>query len=292
MDRLISCKRYSFQRYIVWYDVYQAQDGYYAEITSNRDEEPEIIVHGDTIMSCHVKVKRMIRHWVESGEIDELYRREYGIEPDFDDILLSVRDKNIGYHITETHNLESIRNLGLIPDFLNNYSVSEASLYMDQYKPEGIPSWVVRRQAVYAYPRLTNYHIKDGSRENCILLAVSIPDPFQCWVGDQGYGGLCLFHDRDFEDREYALQWRKKHIREIKRTHIREYWRYSCSLQEFITTPTYDYDEILIFRPIAPELITVIGSWGADGKFTKNESFRDFVRPHLKDTYHEILSKY
>src|SRR5262249_8848129 len=149
---------------------------------------------------------------------------------------------------------ERIMSEGLKPNGTPSPDVYYASVELDKLKPAHIPSWVQRSESVYMYPEVCNELVIDDYRKDHVLLAVRLPSE-KCWVGDQGWGGFCLFHDYD----DMSEEEREAHRKAIRKDYGKKYWKYSASLDTFIRNPKLSYDEILFADAIPSSHITLIG---------------------------------
>jgi hypothetical protein len=84
--------------------------------------------------------------------------------------------------------------------------------------------------------------------------------------------GHCLFDEYMDEDE----QARRKHIRKIKRSWDKEYWRHSQSLQSYIENTAIIADEVLPFSPIPPEDLVILGMWDENEIFHPSEPIRTY----------------
>lgn len=229
---------------------------------------------------------------VDEDKVKNYMSKDYSIKPCFEDILYSVRDMPIGYHISLTINREGILHHGLVPNGCKDMTVLKASNIMDSIKPKRIPDWVKRSNAVYVHPNMENYNLASKDYKNCDIYVASL-NPSLCWVGSIGLGGFCLF-DEDFTSEE-----EKAHRYHVK-MYGQLYWKYSCSLKDFIkNTPLvkkkdshYGLDEILVMHPIKPGNVNLIGYWDENGVFHKTNQFKDYVKPQFLNDYKKILDAY
>jgi hypothetical protein len=208
----------------------------------------------------------------------------------YPDIMLSVKDMLIGYHITPSENRKSIQLNGLIPNGNEDKMVRNASQLIDLDRPNKIPKQIIREYSNYAWPVLTNYCI--GQKNiNEDLYVVYISKPERCWVGSQGIGGFCLI---DYESNA------EQYVEKIKRKYTKTYWTASCSLDQFITYNDsvkrkdnyYGLDEILLSYQVDPRDLILIGHWDEKGFFHEECYFKNYVKPEFKYNYRKILRKY
>lgn len=286
-------KRFDYNNYRVDYELFEQDGMWNAIIESYQDAISPILFQCSGKKECDNSLKTWFRKMVDQDLVEQLMQKEYKIYPVFEDVLYSVREKPLGYHISKTVNRESILTKGLLPNGAPDLDVMQASRIIDSVRPAWVPDWVVRQNVVYAHPSISNFIITEKYYTDCDLYAVRLL-PERCWVGSIGLGGFCLF-DKDMKPEEV-----KEHIKKIKKHEGKLYWKYSCSLEEYISNTkevqkkdkAYGLDEILITYPVSALDIYLIGHWDGEGIFHETERFRDFVKEKYRNNYLDILQKY
>lgn len=258
-------------------------------------EEEEKVFSGKTKQEVYGLFTSWFHSVIQKDEILSHLQKGYDIEIDYPPILEDVRTKGVGFHITDEENGESIQKKGLIARGNPSEEVDLASIELDKYKPDWIPSWVKRYESVYFSPSFENYYLYSGfgQRTNCHLYATVLKNE-KAWVGSEGVGGFCLFSNMD---REGFFEYQKERIEE---EFSKDYWNYSCSLETFLKNgkrvkkkdSMFGLDEILVPRTIPKEEVIYMGRWDDNGTFIPSEHFVQFVREERKKDYLSILEKY
>jgi len=271
--------KFTYNNYVYHFECFFTVSDYVCTLESYNDDEPVYFVRH----ASKLKALNLMKKWLKMSDARDFYLREFKVSPEFPDILLSVREKRIGYHIASSKNAERILREGLIPNGVLNNEVYISAQMLDEIRPSSVPDNIYRAQSVYAYPVFDNY-LLSSEREDMVLLALQLPE-VPMWVSDQGWAGLCLVFD------EWDEKQLKKHKSYVRRDVGKKYWKHSMSLCDYIES-NKDYDEILITGSVPASNITLIGSWDDDGVFTTSEDFTRFVKDEHKSTYTDILSKY
>jgi hypothetical protein len=292
--------RLNYNNYEVDFELYKKDNFWVAEIESYNDNLQPLSFRSILKDDCIQRLVIFMQYKIDNNLIKSYQDQEYKVWPAFEDVLYSVRELNIGYHVTDTSKRQNIFEKGLIGSETAEKDVIAASELINKHKPFWVPKWVDRRKALYAYPFMNNSHLSD-KRPNCDLYAINLKID-ECWVGTQGLGGFCLDAGEDYTSEEYRQyniqpQWIEKHNAELVQ-HAKDYWWYSCSLKNYIRNDIfvrykdrqYGLDEILILHPI--KQFELIGSWNENGVFYKNEKFEKYVKPKFKHNYQNILNKY
>lgn len=287
----VEYKKFYYKNYELRYEVYKKEDIWVSSVV-NYEDENDIIFSDIDKERCEKYIKEWFKTIVDEYKTKEYMAKSYSIDPYYEDILYSVRDIPVGYHISLTINRDGILDHGLIANGSKDMTVLKASNIMDSIKPIHVPEWVRRSNSVYLHPNIDNFKIADRIYKNCDLYAVSI-NPSLCWVGSIGLGGFCLF-DEDFTPNQEAA-----HVKQVRR-YGKLYWKFSCSLEEYIQNTQsvkkkdsyYGLDEILVMYPIKTEDIKLIGFWDKDGVFYKTNHFKDYIKPKFLDNYKEIIDAY
>ena len=262
------------------FDCFFTKSDYVCTFESYDETEPVYFVRHPS----KLKALNLMKKWLKTVNARDLYLREYKVDPKFPDVMISVREKPIGYHVTTTENADRILKEGLIPNGIQNNEVYLASCILDEIKPGFVDSGVIRSQSSYVYPVFNNEQFF-AERENLVLLAVELP-ALPMWVGDQGWAGLCLFFD------EWDEKQIKKHAAYVRRDVGKKYWKHSMSVAQFIQSSSVDHDEILITGTVSASQITQIGFWDQKCIFHEQNHFTSFVKEQYRHNYLDILSQY
>ena len=292
--------RCNYNNYEIDFDLYQKDNIWVSEFESYDDDVKSIIFKSVNKIDCLNQMYDFVKYQIDNNLVRTLQDQKYKIDADFPEVMFSVYNMDIGYHISENVNRTDIMTNGLIGAGNPDKDVVAASELIHTYRPFWIPQWVDRRKALYANPMFNNYGVREN-RQNCDLYAVYL-HPEYCWVGSQGLGGFCLDAGEDYTSEEYkqyniTSQWLEQHRKDLI-GYAKDYWWYSCSLKNYRRNDPfvhwkdkyYGLDEILIVHPI--KQFDLIGSWDAESKFSPNQKFVKYVKPQFKITYQNILDKY
>lgn len=287
------CKSYKYDNYKMRYELYKKNKLWYAIIESYNDDNKIIEAADKSKKNAEQKLIFEFENYVKAGTIDNLIRQGYKFSPEYPDVMLSARDMLIGYHISESKNRSSIISNGLIANGNEDIEVRKASQLIDLYRPRSIPKDIIREQAIYLWPMMTNYTF-GYSKKNMDIYAVNIGKLQSSWVGSQGIGGFCLYYDEEYTD-EQNEQFRIKSIDNAK-----DYWKYSCSLNNYLSNNFWTskkdkyvgLDEIITCQTIDPKDLILIGYWDDNGIFNEEPLFINYIKPEFKNCYKNILKKY
>ncbi len=161
------------------------------------------------------------------------------------------------YHIIPIQDVSRAMEQGISFDdkasYLNRYVKFHE--FMDQYRPGWLPSWVVRRKAIFA---TMNYRSSPSFHSHSAILAISV-DPKLCWVANESRANQ-LYEPFILQDTKNLGN--AKHYLETKGVQsIKEYWETSLSFEENLLKRrdlTENYDaEVLIMDRIPPESIEI-----------------------------------
>lgn len=286
------CKSYIFNNYKMKYELYKQDNMWYALLESyNEDKNIKAV----DVFKKKAEQKLMLEfeNYVKAGTIDTLIHNGYKIELEYPDVLYSIRDILVGYHISSTSNRQSILSNGIIANGNEDIEVRKASQLIDKYKPWHIPQNIIRENSSYAWPIMTNYTL--GSEyKNHDIYAIKFDVLTSSWVGSQGIGGFCLYYDENFSEQLNEQEC----LKAIK--YAKDYWKYSCSLKiylknSFWTRHSDKYaglDEIITNNKINPSVVSLIGHWDNNGIFIEEDNFKNYIKPEFKNSYKEILKKY
>ncbi|MFP3727680.1 hypothetical protein U8V72_21075 [Priestia filamentosa] len=286
-------KKYKHGRYVFTYELLYKNGQYHAisEALDGKDIAFSHRLEQEAIKLICSHFKRI----VEDGSIREVLKDNHDIRISAPPLLKFLKDGHIGYHVAKEKHHSSIMEKGLIPSGTLYPPVDLASKEIDKYKPAWIPEWVKKRNALYFYPDLHNEWFYSGSEEEAYLYAVSLKGK-KGWLGSLDLSGFALFLE-DFVPNEEA---RLKHIEEIKNDYGPSYWKYSCSMEDYIKGGSrvkkkenaYGLSEVLIFEPIPKAEVFEIGYWNKEGMFIEGPHFSKFVREEVKHCYKELLQLY
>lgn len=286
-------RRFVYGNYQIDYEIFEKDGLWFAQVESCLERAKPVVFSSKSRLKCHNLIKSWFKSVVDGGSVSELIQKGYDVSPAFADVLYSVREMAVGYHVSRTENRESILEKGLVPNGTPDDCVLMASRIIDSVKPKHIPDWVKRQDVVYAYPDFSNFMLANKNYAGCDLYAVKL-QPERCWVGSSGIGGLCLFYE------DMTPEEQKLHAQSIRKKEGKLYWKYSCSLEEYVLNGrdvqkkdrAYGLDEVLILHKVLPTDVVLIGFWNNDGVFFETEYFKDFVREKFKECYCQILQKY
>lgn len=172
----------------------------------------------------------------------------------FDDYLKTNRV----YHIAPVNDLGKILSHGI--KYYDKVTYKDKYYdfhsFIDNLKPEGIPSWVERKKAIFA---TMNYRAEPNFYSHTVVMALKI-DPSKCWIANENRANEIY---EPFVLQEVAsLSGAKKYMETKGKALIKEYWDTSLSFEDNLNVrndlkPGYDA-EVLIFHPIKPEDIEIL----------------------------------
>lgn len=244
------------------------------------------------------KLRAWVRKIVDNGEIKNLKISSYSIYLRLPDILKSVRDTNICYHVSNNKNRKNILSNGFIPNCVSDSDVRGANKLIDSLRCGCFPKWLKRDNIIFAHPIFDNYRFcKDVYTDSdlyCIKININ-----KCWVGSIGLSGFCL-DDTELLKEDNVPEETIKEFEEERKKNARLYRKYSCSLIDFINNTKdfqrkdnyYGLDEILISHRIPRCTIEHIGYWNSEGEFFENENFKKYVKPEYKNNYKDVIDRY
>lgn len=162
------------------------------------------------------------------------------------------------YHVAPVTDLKKILESGIKYDDKSTYFTKYIDFhkFIDSFKPENIPDWVVREHAIFASISFDEDH---SWHSHSVILKVQVC-PERCWVANENlangiYEPFILQDIKGFEAaREYLSKKGKKDLE--------MYWSTSLSYTENIYTKKQSesgYDaEVMIFHDILPEDIEIL----------------------------------
>ena len=286
------CFKYFYKNYEMNYELYKKDNSWHAILDNYENENSDIIFS----MKSKKETKKLLIDWfhelVDNDGVEKLING-YKIYPNFPEMMLSVYDNLIGYHITSSDYHNSICDYGLIPNESEDLDIRKASIEIDKCKPFYIP--IIREESNYLWPQMTNYCL-GSERKNQNLYVINIKNVEKCWVGSQGIGGCCIYwgEDQTKEENEISLNNNKRN--KIFKT----YWKASCSLKKYLKNSFWvrrkdkywGLDEILVNYTISSKDIKLIGCWDNLGIFHEEIDFINYIKLEHRENYREILIKY
>lgn len=91
---------YSYNHFRIYYNIYRDEDKICAEVEKEFDDvvSESIRFYGDTYKKAEINLREWFKQQTEN--MHEILKNGYEIETCYEDILYSIKEKNIGYHIT------------------------------------------------------------------------------------------------------------------------------------------------------------------------------------------------
>lgn len=289
----VQYKRYTYmyRHFSMKYEVYHEHKQCHARI---KGYEEKTIFSGRTRSEVISNMKKWFRDIVQYDHIASHSEKGYSFDTVLPPLMKDVRSHRVAYHMARPEHHDSIMEKGLIPSHNADDDITHASRELDSMRPSWIPHWVQKEQALYLHPEMGNDFLSFYGGPFHVY-AVSLPTE-DIWVGSRTIGGWCLFDEEMEEDHE----WKQQHIESIHEEYGKEYWKYSCSLSEYIH-PTRRIqrkikrgmlDELLVFQPIPSSNIAWIGTFDEQGTFQETtDGFARFVRDEHRDSYSNILQQ-
>lgn len=162
------------------------------------------------------------------------------------------------YHIAPINDLEKILSDGIKYDDKATYEEKYYNFhcFIDSLKPEYIPSWVKRKEAIFA---TKNYRKEPNFCSHSVVMALKI-DSSKCWVANESRANQIyepfILQEVDF------LKGAKEYMKIEGKKVIEEYWQTSLSFEENLKKRMdlrEGYDaEVLIFHDIEPKDIEIL----------------------------------
>lgn len=180
------------------------------------------------------------------------------------------------YHVANINDLKNILENGISYNDKSTYKSKyyEFHKFIDTYKIQEIPKWIVRRKAIFGS---MNFNDKHTFHSHSAVLGINI-NPEMCWIANENlvneiYEPFILKNIKEFN-------YMNKYIESIGIQNIKEYWNTSLSFKDNIILrkdKEVGYDcEVLIFHDVKPKDIKLI-SIVSDHRYIKNID--------LKNTY-------
>ncbi|EOD00474.1 hypothetical protein [Caldisalinibacter kiritimatiensis] len=167
-------------------------------------------------------------------------------------------ETKVVYHVAPINDLDNILKKGIRYDDKFTYESKYLNFhkYIDSYKPNTIPNWVIREKAIFAS---LNFDKNHQWHSHSVIMAINI-DPSKCWVANENLANELYepFILKDVQGFECA----KKYIYNRGKKILHKYWTTSLS---FIDNLKYRRDkekgydaEVLVFDYIPPEHINIL----------------------------------
>ncbi|RKD26390.1 hypothetical protein SAMN02745883_02191 [Caminicella sporogenes DSM 14501] len=167
-------------------------------------------------------------------------------------------ETNVVYHVISILDLDNALKNGIKYNDKRTYKSKylDFHIYIDNHKPDWIPSWVIRKKAIFASLNFDKYH---KFHSHTAILGIKI-NPNRCWVANENlanhiYEPFILSKIVEYEKSNKYLLKEGKNL-------LRQYWETSLSFNENLKK-RYDqrsgYDaEVLIMHDIKPKDLKVL----------------------------------
>ena len=187
------------------------------------------------------------------------------------------------YHIISIIDLNKTLEFGIKYDDKNTYRSNYYKFhdYIDQYKGEKIPEWVIRKKAIFASLNFAKDHM---FHSHTALLSIKI-DTEKCWIANENlanevYEPFILHNLNEYKKaREYLSREGSKMLR--------KYWSTSCSFNDNLKIRLDKMEkfdaEVLIFHDIKPSDIEVLYIISDHRMMTKGEWKEHFCSNNKSD---------
>lgn len=172
--------------------------------------------------------------------------------------FLDFKENNRVYHIISITDLEYALKDGIKYDDKQTYTTKyyEFHDYIDRYKEEKIPDWVVRKKAIFGSLDFNKNH---KFHSHTALLSIKV-DVEKCWIANENLVNQIyepfILHKID----EYNKS--KQYLENEGTRLLKKYWKTSCSFKENLDKrldKVKEYDaEVLIFHDIKPSDIDIL----------------------------------
>lgn len=162
------------------------------------------------------------------------------------------------YHIAPINDLGKILSDGIKYNDKITYEHKYYNFhrFIDSLKPESIPSWVKREEAIFA---TKNYRAEPNFCSHSVVTALKI-DPYKCWVANENRANQIYepFILQEVDSLKGAGEYMKTEGQKL----IKEYWETSLSFKENLDKRRdlkEGYDaEVLIFHNVKPKDIEIL----------------------------------
>lgn len=191
-------------------------------------------------------------------------------------------ETNLVYHVVTISDLPEVLKYGI--KFNDKYTYSskycDFHKFIDSYKSESVPEWVVRSKAIFA-----SMNFKSGHKwhSHSAVLGIKIQED-KCWICNENianflYEPLMLQNVPGFESAKEFVTEKGKKI-------VYDYWTYSISFKDNLRErkdKKTGYDaEVLILHDIPPkdiELLYIV----SDHKCMEINQWKDFFQSNSFD---------
>lgn len=190
-------------------------------------------------------------------------------------LFRDYRETKCIYHVVTLTDLENTLKHGICFSDKNTYKnkYQEFHNYIDGYKPDNIPEWVIRSKAIFGSMNFKPGHMWHS---HSALLSLKINVDL-CWICNENianflYEPLMLQSIKNFETAKDFLERNGQSV-------VRDYWDSSLSFKENLLKrrdKKTGYDaEVLILHDIPPEDIEVLYI-ASDHRFMKVGEWKEF----------------
>jgi len=175
------------------------------------------------------------------------------------------------YHVVSIIDLDKTIRNGIKYDDKKTYKSKyyEFHDYIDRYKTEDIPNWVIRKMAIFGSLNFAENH---RFHSHTALLGIRV-NPEKCWIANENLANEVYepFILQDIDEYNEAKEYIQNKGSEL----LKKYWKTSCSFNEnlkmrFEKRQGYDA-EVLIFHDIKPSDIEVLYIISDHRMMTKEE---------------------
>lgn len=166
--------------------------------------------------------------------------------------FLDYKDTNVVYHVAPITDLNKILKSGIKYNDKKTYESKYLNFhkYLDSYKLDMIPDWVVREKAIFTSLNFSENHCWHS---HSVIMAIEI-DTSKCWVANENLANKIYepFILQEVEEFEVS----KKYLINEGMKNLKRYWETSLSFNENLVTRNdlkSGYDaEVLVFHEILP----------------------------------------
>ncbi|WP_425446377.1 hypothetical protein [Dethiothermospora halolimnae] len=193
-------------------------------------------------------------------------------------IFPDYKQTGILYHIAPITDLEKILEEGIAYDDKTTYLSKYLRFhkYIDSFKPDNVPTWVIRKKALFASMNFEDDH---NFHSHSAILGIKI-DRNRCWVADESLVNQVYepFILKDIK----MFSCSKNYLNKEGKNTLKKYWNTSLSFNENLEIrkdKENNYDaEVMIFHKIPPKDIEVISIVSDHKIMDKNQWIELFKR--------------
>lgn len=162
------------------------------------------------------------------------------------------------YHIAPINDLKNILSEGIKYNDKITYEGKYCDFhkFIDDLKPNSIPSWVERKKAIFA---TMNYHREPNFHSHTVVMALKI-DPSKCWIANENKANE-IYEPFILQEVD-ILKGAKNYVDREGKELIEKYWKTSLNFEENLNKRIdlkENYDaEVLILHSIKPEDIELL----------------------------------